>query len=281
MAIQQELIAAEDHEESLWPGSDNDSDDDKESVVEGDRVRVPFRSLLRVCSKVLRIMLENIIILMFRVSITPTLGTALRMVSGLGLRINRKRTIRIQYQLTWPTGITVIDISDLGHVRYCFIITPVTHGPPGREGVYRLTPLSAWDYLKAYDDIKSEETEAYASFLRPFKGVDLVTTDALQETWPDAKWFYNSSQIQSTGTVSTSLEGTVTKALRDVALDSFLAYLLDPSQDDPSLLAQAESLPDFSLQLKRKLLAEAQSLQPSRFVLHCYSKPFREKPKWI
>ncbi len=42
MAIQQELIAAEDHEESLWPGSDNDSDDDKESVVEDDCVRVPF-----------------------------------------------------------------------------------------------------------------------------------------------------------------------------------------------------------------------------------------------
>jgi len=46
MAIQQELIAAEDHEKSLWPGSDNDSDNDsddyKESVVEYDRVPFPF-----------------------------------------------------------------------------------------------------------------------------------------------------------------------------------------------------------------------------------------------
>lgn len=194
------------------------------------------------------------------------------------LRINGKRTSRrIHYQLTRPTGITVIDISDLGHVRYCFIRTPATRAPPGREGVYRLTPLSAWDYLKAYHDIKSEEPEAYASVLRPFKGADVVTTDALQETWPDAKCFYNSSQIQSTGTVSTSLEGTVIKALRDVALDSFLAYLLDPSEDDPSLLAQAEDLPDFSLQLKRKLLAEAQSLQPSRFVLHLLFKAFERE----
>jgi len=142
-----------------------------------------------------------------------------------------------------------------------------------RGKVTLLTPLSASTYLQAYHNLESEES-AYYTVLRPFDDVNLVTADALQGTWPEAEWKHNVEQIESIEAASTPRIDTITRSLQTITMDVFLEHLLNPSEDDVRLIAQAELLPEFRLQLKRKLFAEAHSLQPSPYLLRLLTKAF-------
>jgi hypothetical protein len=74
-------------------------------------------------------------------------------------------------------GITVLDITDLENVRYCFVDF---HGMESEGEVDLMTPLSATTYLRAYETVKGE--------VEDYEGLPLIDGRALNSAWPDSKW---------------------------------------------------------------------------------------------
>ncbi len=85
-------------------------------------------------------------------------------------------------------GITIIDVSELHHVRYCFAdISP--WGMESQTPVPLMTPLSASAYLWSYyDESKKEDQERYGNVIDRLEKWDLIDVAALRETWPKGTW---------------------------------------------------------------------------------------------
>ena len=96
-------------------------------------------------------------------------------------------------------GITVIDITDLRHVRYCFVLwgfyeraeddveEEEEHTRPPR--VPQMTPLSGPMYLGAYSS--AEERSKHPDFqtlMQQYHEWDLIDIASLADTWPQGKW---------------------------------------------------------------------------------------------
>ncbi|KAF1356918.1 hypothetical protein BDV97DRAFT_21465 [Delphinella strobiligena] len=92
-------------------------------------------------------------------------------------------------------GVTIIDISNLASVRYCFV------SPRGLEARYdesipTMAPLSGATYLSAYErkphtayeQPLSRWTLALDQLLEDFQTVPLVDFETLDETWPRDGW---------------------------------------------------------------------------------------------
>jgi hypothetical protein len=81
-------------------------------------------------------------------------------------------------------GITVIDITDLSHVRYCFVLWDGCD-PFLRKGVVNvptMTPLSGPLYLRAYYKDLQE------LIVPDLEGWDIISTYALLSAWPEGDW---------------------------------------------------------------------------------------------
>jgi hypothetical protein len=74
-------------------------------------------------------------------------------------------------------GITVLDITDLENVRYCFVDF---HGMESESEVDLMTPLSATTYLRAYEEFEGN--------VEDFEGLPLIDGRVLNSAWPDDKW---------------------------------------------------------------------------------------------
>lgn len=85
-------------------------------------------------------------------------------------------------------GITIIDISELHHVRYCFAdILP--WGMESQTPVPLMTPLSASAYLWSYyDESKKEDQEMFGNVINRLEKWDLIDVAALRDTWPKGNW---------------------------------------------------------------------------------------------
>ena len=81
-------------------------------------------------------------------------------------------------------GITVIDISELQHVRYCFVdILP--WGMESETPVPLMTPLSASTYLWSYyDEHDQKYQDMFRDLVDRLEKWDLVDIAALRDTWP-------------------------------------------------------------------------------------------------
>jgi hypothetical protein len=87
-------------------------------------------------------------------------------------------------------GITVIDITNLSHVRYCFIIWD-KHYDRGEEqlSVPRMTPLSGPTYLGAYYDAEERSKNAeFRALMQKYDYWELIDVDTLANTWPQGEW---------------------------------------------------------------------------------------------
>jgi hypothetical protein len=85
----------------------------------------------------------------------------------------------------YDDGITVIDITDLGHVRYCFVLwNGCDHFRDGEDedsqsvNVPHMKPLSGPLYLEAYHRGSNREKP-----VPDFEGWDLIPTNALRSAW--------------------------------------------------------------------------------------------------
>ncbi|KAL8906639.1 MAG: hypothetical protein Q9207_001893 [Kuettlingeria erythrocarpa] len=185
-------------------------------------------------------------------------------------------------------GITVIDITDLAHVRYCFVnynvdLTELKLG--------LLTPLSARSYLEAYVDRSGDRM---IPWLQQFHGRDLITVGALKETWPHGNWQengfivehekYNPAEPAEHGKSSSAADARFsvgnqlvkrsantlpgkTKSLRDHSMDKVLDLLLQSAHDNSDLVAELEMFPDFLAKLRSRLVDNAATLQPTPSVV--------------
>lgn len=66
-------------------------------------------------------------------------------------------------------------------------------------------------------------------------------------------------------------------SLRDPSMDMLLESLLNQSEDNPELIAEAELITDFTPKPRTKLFAKAESLEPSSFMLHLVYRVFEDK----
>ena len=83
-------------------------------------------------------------------------------------------------------GITVIDISELHRVRYCFVDM---YGMESETRVPLMTPLLGSTYLWAYYDKNNKEhQEMHGHTIDKLEKWDLVDVAALRDTWPDGAW---------------------------------------------------------------------------------------------
>jgi hypothetical protein len=92
-------------------------------------------------------------------------------------------------------GITIIDITDLSHVRYCFVLWTRCEAPyydnevEGPQNVLEMRPLSGPTYLGAYYNAKQRKrSAAFQSLMQQYDHWDLIEVDALANAWPNGKW---------------------------------------------------------------------------------------------
>lgn len=82
------------------------------------------------------------------------------------------------------SGFTAIDISDTRALRYCFLKFAEDPG----TGSVSLTPFSADEYIKTYEDQPGESEDALKTLCEGFKGYELMGSDILGHMWPHLNW---------------------------------------------------------------------------------------------
>jgi len=88
-------------------------------------------------------------------------------------------------------GITIIDITDPDHVRYCFVnFKPSESDYESDDDAYPLmTPLSASQYLRSYNNENDTNyTDAFRNLVQGFESWNVIEVDALESAWPGGDW---------------------------------------------------------------------------------------------
>ncbi|KAL8885157.1 MAG: hypothetical protein Q9192_006693 [Flavoplaca navasiana] len=164
-------------------------------------------------------------------------------------------------------GITILDITDLERVCYCFVDF---NGMESKREVQLMAPLSGRTYLAAYYDWDEvDDKEVKEQMILNVGALDkypLILTSTLQETWPKGEWENPEVDAVLAQCPATDKLGDITDtlgavSLRGIALDPLLQSLIKPSNDDLALLSELEFLPDFMPKLKRKLYNAASRLE--------------------
>ncbi|KAL8826618.1 MAG: hypothetical protein Q9170_007333 [Blastenia crenularia] len=186
---------------------------------------------------------------------------------GLAKLVVRIIQGEIKRVLVRPKAITIVDITDLGNVRYCFL----DFFRAKCKGEFDLlTPLSARTYLEG-----THIVDPYLPLIQSFESYEVISVNVLIETWSDDGWQGQdlNDASRSTGEVQ---KGT-TKTLREQSMESFLDNILDPSQDSAMLLSQAEALTDFVPKLRRRLYDRAATLTSSPHLFTLLQKALQKE----
>lgn len=166
-------------------------------------------------------------------------------------------------------GITVLDITDMAHIRYAFISLP---GSEHDERTERLIPLDADKYMQAYtlayeseeseldSDLDDENEDEYGrrhSDLEKFwkesdvrtkiADVPLIDLEDLQSAWPEIDWYEDILELENAATSpvppASPQRGTLT--LRETTMHETVMAGLGGDPADLSWLYEAEHLPEF------------------------------------
>lgn len=175
-------------------------------------------------------------------------------------------------------GVTIIDISNLANIRYCFVSYCGLQAPYD-ESIPNMAPLSGATYLSAYqrkpntDQPFSRWTIALDQLLEDFKTTPLVDFETLNETWPRDEWssgefegdpeyaddasfpegYIGSEMRHTTGgaTGPAASDGdmatrTTCASLRDMAMEKLLIEIVKlPEEELEPVVVEAEKLSDF------------------------------------
>ena len=162
-------------------------------------------------------------------------------------------------------GITVIDITEPAHPRYCFLALPYceTQAEP-------MIPLRAIDYLSAYYPRDKQPEGLVESFER----YGLISTDSLKATWPRDDWgaYSEESTAQSTEANRTKADaddGKTAKAGRIRSLRKLsLAKTIDECLVSPNFtddLDDVKLLPDFFPAIENRLRRNSEVIDQSPY----------------
>ncbi|KAL8951517.1 MAG: hypothetical protein Q9222_002520 [Ikaeria aurantiellina] len=234
--LQQEIIAAKNNEEVLWPEKLDYRD-----------IHIHF----------------------------PFIATCLTLGAGFGPEGYTHGVLIEPFHMRFNggdnnNGITIFDITNLEHVRYCFVDF---YGMESQHQVQLMAPLSAHTYLASYYDLDDPENkEMMMPTVAGLQKFDLIHTSTLRDTWPEDEWqepeVDRPSEQDSSGA---SIDDVAAKlgvsSLRESSMEQILRCIPDPLEDDMSLLFEAEMLPGFHSALKTKLIDQASRLKASEHVL--------------
>lgn len=149
--------------------------------------------------------------------------------------------------------------------------------------VQLMTPLAARIYLEAYYDLgEPKHSTIMEPLLNEFNAWDVIPVAALQDTWPEGEWEEPESDegrdpvaLPEAETLEISAL-SISKSLRDGAMDTVLKALLDSPNENNGLLSEAELLTDFVRKLKEKLYEQSNALKSSPHVLDLLCKALEE-----
>ena len=117
-----------------------------------------------------------------------------------------------------------------------------------------MTPLSGRTFLEAYYDLQASDTQFMLAFIKNLEPFSLVTTQALEDTWPDAGWKDAESTVQDPTAAITSkaedlsINDTVQQSttLRDRTFDQLAERIVageDIGDEGTLLRFQASKMP--------------------------------------
>ncbi|KAF4458745.1 hypothetical protein FALBO_14511 [Fusarium albosuccineum] len=147
-------------------------------------------------------------------------------------------------------GITVIDITDTAHVRYCFM---TLYDDDDTDGC---TPLTGQQYVRRYYPDSHSMVVNNRSTIEELDETPLVQVEALAETWPWGEWKIDDMTEQAEKELDSQSEArNPTKSLRDLAATKLFSRLLQSTDDDfdPSVLREVQDLPTFPKMLREYL----------------------------
>ncbi len=158
-------------------------------------------------------------------------------------------------------GITVIDISQLGHTRYCFVDF---HGIESEKEVCLNTALSARTYLEAYYDPELKWQAEYDKELEGVQSFELIQTKSLQEAWPIGEWNTEHSDSYSHRTLSPEPTSSSIRTLADTSLQVLIDNALEAQpEDDLAWIPDAELVQEFLPALRLRLYQTPHSSVPA------------------
>ncbi|KAH7175216.1 hypothetical protein EDB81DRAFT_705061 [Dactylonectria macrodidyma] len=209
----------------------------------------------------------------------PFITTCLAVGAAYDLEMGQVHTI---HELAFDTGfnqgdnndgITVLDITDLTDVRYCFVTLfghnddiDLEHDQAPREN----TPLTGREYLRGYYSDSHDIILNSASIIEALDNSPLIEVKALAETWPWGKWDVDGIATEPGKPDRQTQNLAQTKSLRDLAAAKLFSRLLQSTDDDfdASLLDNVQDLPGFQRTLKEYLLCHSEQVGPTRVSAH-------------
>ncbi|KAL2679246.1 hypothetical protein Neosp_010013 [[Neocosmospora] mangrovei] len=178
-------------------------------------------------------------------------------------------------------GITVIDVTDLDHVRYCFVnfgSGDIYAGDEDDEDPQNAlpsdnpateTPLPGREYLRGYYSESDEMVQRNMDVIEALDNTPLVEEVALARTWPWGGW-KEEAKLKATEPLPDIQGGNTTKSLRDMAAAKLFDRLLTSRDDDfdPSLLDEVRNFPGFQRMVKEYLLCHPEKVGPTHASAH-------------
>ncbi|KAI9766204.1 MAG: hypothetical protein M1835_007231, partial [Candelina submexicana] len=146
-------------------------------------------------------------------------------------------------------GITIVDITQLDNVRYCFVDF---YGMESEREVPLNTPLSARTYLEAYYGSEKWSNE-YNEKLEGLQSFGLINVGALHETWPAGEWS-GISNVEQDHSTNLEVSRLSARSLADTSLDILIDNALGAQHvDDLSWMQEAELVREFIPALRSRL----------------------------
>ncbi|CAG9941772.1 unnamed protein product [Clonostachys rosea f. rosea IK726] len=148
-------------------------------------------------------------------------------------------------------GITIIDITDLENVRYCFI------------------HCAGWQYAMNYYGEDDMNLQSSTDLPNALEEKSLVDIEALVETWPYSTW---SNYRPTLPAASPPIPRQVPKSILEMSLDKIVNVILSSNHlsDFKAVKDTLEVLPNIRLMLKEHLLRRAEDVgrtKPSLLLL--------------
>ncbi|KAF7940390.1 uncharacterized protein EAE98_000517 [Botrytis deweyae] len=182
-------------------------------------------------------------------------------------------------------GITVLDITDIDKIRYCFVNIHCGSDPRGwgiimNCGVPSMIPLSATEYIEAYSHEPKKFEEAWKKWIHHLSKLDLIDSHTLNSVWPRNTWKIRVGakivRLSVSGQEPIDVVLPVfspPSTLRKACMEKLSKDIFNcPIKELPAKFERATLLPDFRPNLKSAILSTPTILASSAAARYIFSR---------
>ncbi|TGO64636.1 hypothetical protein BCON_0006g00380 [Botryotinia convoluta] len=181
-------------------------------------------------------------------------------------------------------GITVLDITDIDKIRYCFVnihskSDPRAWGIIKNSGVPSMIPLSTTEYMEAYGHEQERFEEAWKEWIHHLSKLGLIDSCTLNSVWPRNTWQIRVGAeivlLSDSGQESINVLPVFSPplTLRKACMEKFLKEIFNcPIKELPAKIERATLLPDFRLSLKSAIFSTPTILASSAAARYLFSQ---------